>query len=271
MKTGTKVVLGIALSFSLLGIFFGVFGYYTGGIDDIRAKAEATTQKYTKTFDNLDSLTVSGENYLIVTSGNVTKPTLTYTKVKAQNSIYTTDYSFKNGELSLTSKASYATSRHISGGLLDLAREGFSFDNQITLTLPKNSNLKTISVSNISGFILKNLRLKDTTIETSSYFETTNVNLDSTKLSVNYNTIDMKQTTLINTNITIQDGDFEGNGLTFKQKNSIIADGIDISLNDYNLTVTHNAEEDDDITKRLTASSENTLNLVARDDDITVQ
>ncbi|MGF0048207.1 hypothetical protein ACQRD4_09130 [Streptococcus hyointestinalis] len=270
MKTGTKVVLGIALSFSLLGIFFGVFGCYTGGIDDIRAKAEATTQKYSKTFDNLDSLTVSGENYLVVTSGNVTKPTLTYTKVKAQNSIYTTDYSFKNGELTLNSKANYA-SRHISGGLLDLAREGFSFDNQITLTLPKNSNLKTISVSNNSGFILKNLRLKDTTIETSSYFETTNVNLDSTKLSVNYNTIDMKQTTLINTSITIKDGDFEGNGLTFKQKNSIIADGIDISLNDYNLTVTHNSEGDDDITKRLTASSENTLNLVARDDDITVQ
>ncbi|MGC4387335.1 hypothetical protein ABXW34_15940, partial [Streptococcus suis] len=127
------------------------------------------------------------ENYLTVTSGNVTKPTLTYTKVKAQNSIYTTDYSFKNGELTLNSKANYA-SRHISGGLLDLAREGFSFDNQITLTLPKNSNLKTNSVSNNSGFILKNLRLKDTTIETSSYFETTNVNLDSTKLSVNYNT-----------------------------------------------------------------------------------
>ena len=262
MKTGTKVVLGIALSFSLLGIFFGVFGYYTGGIDDIRAKAEATTQKYSKTFDKLDSLTVSGENYLTVTSGNVTKPT--------QNSIYTTDYSFKNGELTLNSKANYA-SRHISGGLLDLAGEGFSFDNQITLTLPKNSNLKTISVSNNSGFILKNLRLKDTTIETSSYFETTNVNLDSTKLSVNYNTIDIKQTTLINTSITIKDGDFEGNGLTFKQKNSIIADGIDISLNDYNLTVTHNSEGDDDITKRLTASSENTLNLVARDDDITVQ
>lgn len=270
MKTGTKVVLGLALRFSLLGIFFGVFGCYTGGIDDIRAKAEATTQKYSKTFDNLDSLTVSGENYLVVTSGNVTKPTLTYTKVKAQNSIYTTDYSFKNGELSLTSKANYA-SRHISGGLLDLAREGFSFDNQITLTLPKNSNLKTISVSNNSGFILKNLRLKDTTIETSSYFETTNVNLDNVKLTSNYNSIDMSQSTLTNTSISVKRENFEGNGLTFKQKNSIIADGIDISLNDYNLTVTHNSEGDDDITKRLTASSENTLNLVARDDDITVQ
>lgn len=81
----------------------------------------------------------------------------------------------------------------------------------------------------------------------------------------------MSQSTLTNTSISVKRENFEGNGLTFKQKNSIIADGIDISLNDYNLTVTHNSEGDDDITKRLTASSENTLNLVARDDDITVQ
>lgn len=270
MKTGTKVVLGIALSFSLLGVFFGVFGYYTGGIDDIRAKTEASTQKYSKTFDKLDSVTFSGDSNLVVTSGNVTKPTLTYTKTTYQTAYYDTNYSFKDGVLNITSQLKDKKA-HISGGLLDLASNTVLFNDVVTLTLPKNSSLKSISTAINNHLYLKNLSLKDTTVETEDYLEVTNANLDNVKLTSNYNSIDMSQSTLTNTSISVKGADFEGSGLTFKQKNSIVADGIDISLNDYNLTVTHNAEEDDDITKRLTASSENTLNLVARDHDITVQ
>lgn len=266
-----KIILSIALSFSLLGIFIALFGYYAGGLDSIKTKVKTTSHKYTKTLDTIDSVNISGDCSLVITSGHVTKPKLTYIKIKGrQTGYYDTNYTFKNHQLNITRQLK-GENIHISGSLLDLIREQMGFNCVITLTLPQNSLLKSITATNDSELNLKNLNLNSTTINAQSSLNMTNITLKNSKITVSDNTVDMKQSTLIRTNINIKDGDFEGNGLTFKQKNRIIADSIDISLNDYHLTITHNAEDTQDITKRLINSEDNSLNVISKEDDITIR
>ncbi|MFS1663590.1 DUF4097 family beta strand repeat-containing protein [Streptococcus sp. zg-JUN1979] len=274
MKTWEKIVLGLGLLLTFLGVIILIMSYQAGALDDLKAKAQETVKTQTKTLDNFDTLTIASDEHITIKTANISKPTISYQNTKYQK----TSYTLSDKTLTLRNQVSPA-SYTINPGLLELARNLSEISSGITLTLPTSMRLKTIQI-NSASLLLNQVNLDNLTLKTDSYISISDSQISHSSIDTNYY-ITIEQSSITDSTITSHydnieldniiasqstftaiGADMEAHQATFKGANSITADTVDISLDDYNLTlITKDNIDNLETSDKLTPSADNQLTI----------
>lgn len=197
------------------GMCLALISYLFGGWKELLVIAESSRQQETIVLDDIEK--IHSETNMILVTGNVQKPTLTYYSNPHTNTSLIT-YQIINNQLFLSSQTSDRIQYdEFVDSILAFHKGKNSQSCQTVLTLPKNTHLKSITGTIQNGHI----HMIDTTIDQldlsihSGDFFAQNTTIHSINLFNHNGNVDLKEVTLHDLDFSSTDNPntiFVGNG-----------------------------------------------------------
>ncbi|MGT2636782.1 DUF4097 family beta strand repeat-containing protein [Streptococcus ratti] len=210
MRKSLKITLRIGLILSCFGLIFIGFGLVSGGIDKLQNKEDHFLKKEVK-FDNIRSLdlALSIRNIKIETSSDQ-HFRLTYYKKSGEK----ISYNVQHQELVLKQKEKFKIHFVMLSDFLNWSHQDEA--STVTLAVPKNAQLKNISIdNNVGNVTIKNQHANKITVQQDTGNLTIyNSQLANGKITSNIGNIDIQNSSLSDINIDADTGNISAKNLT---------------------------------------------------------